>query len=81
MTGRSGVTYLGEHAANKNRRDVEKDVVYESSTNAFDSAWQELLDDPKVDNSHLLKLNTSKMTPIQIVKAVVERLNELNGLS
>ena len=68
-----------ENIINENRRDVEGKITYEESVKAFDEAWQVLLDDPKIDNMHLLKINTSKKTPIQIAKEVVERLDILNN--
>lgn len=71
----------GEHEKNKKRTDVESAIEYESSNDAFEHAKHTLfkaLYDNGLSSRHILELNTSEMTPYQIILKVVERLNELN---
>ena len=71
----------GEHEKNKSRSDVESAIKYKSSNDAFELAYEKLnasLAEKQVSDKHILKLNTSEMTPYQIILKVVDRLNELN---
>ena len=71
----------GEHEKNKKRTDVESAIEYKTSNDAFEHANEVLkqaFDNYGVSDKHILKLNTSEMTPYQIILKVVERLNELN---
>ena len=66
-----------EHELNKARSDVEAAIKWKSSSEAFEHAY-ETLKKKYGDESHFMKFNTSEMTPIMIIKAVVKRLEELN---
>lgn len=69
----------GEHEKNKSRSDMEGAVVYKSNSEAFEFAYNYLLDQYKDKyEDHFLAYNTSQMTPIQIINDVVEHLEELN---
>ena len=69
----------GEHEKNKSRSDMEGAVVYKSNSEAFEFAYNYLLEQYKDKyEDHFLTYNTSQMTPIQIINDVVEHLEELN---
>ena len=56
----------GEHEKNKKRTDVESAIKYKSSNDAFELAYEKLnatLAEKQVSDKHILKLNTSEMTP------------------
>ena len=56
----------GEHEKNKNRTDVESAIKYKSSNDSFEYAndvLKQLLYSYGVNDKHILKLNTSDMTP------------------
>ena len=67
-----------EHENNKNRTDVEAAIEWKSNSDAFENAY-ETLKTMYHDDRHFMKFNTSETTPVKIIKAVVERLNELNS--
>lgn len=67
-----------EHENNKNRSDVEADIEWQSNSKEFDAVY-EYLKANYSDERHFMKFNTSKMTPIMIIKEVVKRLDELNS--
>ena len=69
----------GEYENNAKRFDMKDNVAltYDLHSNAFDIAYAYI--STLVDPTHMMKFNTSKMTPYQIIKAVVERLDMLNG--
>lgn len=66
-----------EHELNKNRTDVEAAIEWKSNSEAFENAYEQLKNNYH-DDRHFMKFNTSKMTPIMIIKEVVNRLEELN---
>lgn len=69
----------GEHEKNKSRSDMEAAVVYESNSEAFSKAYELLYNRYKEEYAdHFMRFNTSKQTPISIIKEVVARLEELN---
>ena len=56
----------GEHEKNKSRSDVESAIKYKSSNDAFELAYEKLnatLAEKQVSDKHILKFNTSEMTP------------------
>lgn len=60
------------------RNEVEmREMRYEKHTAAFDYAWNKLKE-LGVKEEQMLTFNTSKVTSYQIIKQVVERLEELN---
>lgn len=67
-----------EHEKNKLRNDVEKKIEWKSHSEAFERAYEKLKSEYP-DQRHFMKFNTSQITPIQIIKAVVKRLDELNS--
>lgn len=64
----------GEHLNNMYRTDMEGEVKYESNTAGFNFAYHYL----KALGANIVKFNTSKMTPYQIIKSVVSILDALN---
>lgn len=66
-----------EHEKNKFRNDVEKQIEWKSHSEAFERAYEKLKSEYP-DKRHFMKFNTSKVTPIQIIREVVKRLDELN---
>lgn len=69
-----------EHENNKKRNDVDGEIKYKASMEAFDYAYNYIKDNApeSIREKHFMKFNTSETTPIKIIKAVVERLEELN---
>ena len=66
-----------EHELNKRRSDVEAQIKYKSSSEAFDYAYDTLYKaNPYKRN--MMKLNTSELTPYKIIVEVKNRLEELN---
>ena len=66
-----------EHELNKRRSDVEAQIKYKSSSEAFDYAYDALYKaNPYKEN--MMKLNTSELTPYKIILEVKKRLEELN---
>lgn len=70
----------GEHEKNKARSDMEGAVVYKSNSEVFTYAYNYLVEKfgDKYGN-HFMLFNTSQTTPINIIKEVVARLEELNN--
>lgn len=70
-----------EHELNKNRSDVEGEILYKKSVEAFDYAYDLIKKYAPIGikNKNFMKFNTSQVTPINIVKAVAIRLEELNS--
>jgi hypothetical protein len=66
-----------EHEKNKNRSDVEAAIEWKSNSKAFEDAYKTLKSKYN-DDRHFMKFNTSEITPVNIIKAVVQRLDELN---
>ena len=67
-----------EHELNKSRTDVESEIKYKSSTEAFDWAYEQLKSKAPEHSDHFMVFNTSQVTPIQIIKQVAARLEQLN---
>jgi len=67
-----------EHEKNANRKDVEGKIKYKEHSEAFQYAFNEI-SKMNIDKRQLMTFNTSKMTPYNIIKEVVNRLNELNN--
>lgn len=68
-----------EHEINKGRADVEGEIKYKPSVEAFDFAFDLVKSKAGAERAgHFMVFNTSKMTPIAVIKAVVQRLEELN---
>lgn len=66
-----------EHEKNKYRTDVEREIKYKESCECFDYAYEKLYKELK-NKKHIMKFNTSEVTPINIIKEVINRINELN---
>lgn len=66
-----------EHELNKNRSDVEAQIQYKTSCEAFDYAYEYLL---KINpyKQNMIKFNTSELTPYKIITEVKNKLEELN---
>lgn len=68
-----------EHELNKQRSDVESNKIqWKSNSEAFENAYENLKKQYS-DERHFMKFNTSKMTPFEIIKEVVKRIEELNN--
>lgn len=67
-----------EHEINKCRSDVEREIKYTETSNAFMYAYNKLLS-MNIDPAQVMIFNTSEMTPFKIIEKVVDRLNELNA--
>lgn len=67
-----------EHENNKKRSDVEGKIKYKNSVEAFDYAYEQL-NRMVTDKRHLMVFNTSDTTQINVIKAVVKRMEELNA--
>ena len=68
-----------EHELNKSRSDVESEIKYKSSTQAFDYAYELLKSKMPQYSDHFMTFNTSQTTPIQIIKQVAAKLEQLNN--
>ena len=66
-----------EHENNKMRSDVEAEIQWKSSSEAFEAAYEQLRAQYG-DDMHFMKFNTSEVTPIKIIKAVAQRMEDLN---
>lgn len=64
----------GEHLNNRYRTDMEDDVEYKSNTEGFNFAYNYLKD----LGAHIIRYNTSEMTPYRIIKNVILMLDALN---
>jgi hypothetical protein len=68
-----------EHQLNALRSDVEAPITWKSSNDAFEYAY-DYLKSIYNDDRHFMKFNTSHTTPINIIKAVIDRMKELNNI-
>lgn len=66
-----------EFEKNKFRSDMDGELNYSSNSAAFDYAY-DVVKDKLQDKRQIMKFNTSEVTPYKIIKAVVQRLEELN---